>query len=235
MNLSALAKVATPIAVLAAGVLIAGVMYIRGEPSSQPMKNPNTNPSVAVEISKINTTNEPTIGDPNAPIAMAYWSDYQCPFCSRFDTTELPQIIQNYVDTGKIRIVFKDFQFIGSDSDMDALYARAVWHMYPDKFGAWHQAMYASQPQENILNADANLAHIRSVTQSIPGMDFAMLTNDTNANKTVYEARISADRSEGSDLGINSTPSFVIGRQLISGAEAYADMAKAIDVALISR
>lgn len=235
MNASVLAKVATPIAVLAAGGLIAGALYWQSEAAGNAGKPSGANPPIAVNIAQVNTTNEPTIGSPNAPIAMAYWSDYQCPYCSRFDTTELPQIIQNYVDTGKIRIVFKDFQFIGPDSDMDALYARAVWHLYPNMFGAWHQAMYASQPQENTLDATANLAHIRTVTQSIPGMDFNMLTDDMNANKAEYETRITADRSEGAALGINATPSFVIGMQLISGAEAYADMAKAIDIALISK
>lgn len=234
MNTSTLAKFATPLAVLLAGGLIAGTLYLATDKNGAPPQAAHA-PTVAVDVQKVNTTDEPTIGNPNAPIAMAYWSDYQCPFCSRFDTTELPQIMQAYVDSGKIRIVFKDFQFIGPDSDMDALYARAVWHTYPEKFGDWHQAMYASQPSENALDAVANEAHIRKVTEGIAGMDFATIKADMLANKATYTARIAAARAEGEALGINSTPSFVIGRQLISGGQPYADMAKAIDIALVSR
>lgn len=225
-------KFLTPIAVLIAGGAIAGALLWSnsGSTGAKP-----ASAGIPVNVKQVNMKDEPTIGQADAPIEVAYWSDYQCPFCKQFDTTILPQIIQNYVDTGKIRIVFKDFQFIGADSDADALYARAVWHLYPEKFNEWHAAMYAGQAPENSLSAAENVAHVRGITNAIPGMSFDDVTTDVAANKATYSARIAADRAEGSALGINATPSFVIGRQLISGAKSYADMASAIDTALISR
>ncbi|MBI2023890.1 thioredoxin domain-containing protein [Candidatus Giovannonibacteria bacterium] len=77
----------------------------------------------AAIIVDVDIKNEPFIGDPNAPVTIAYWSDFQCPFCQRFEQNTLPTLVDQYVKTGKVKIVFKDFQFLGPDSQ-DAFYRR---------------------------------------------------------------------------------------------------------------
>lgn len=115
-----------------------------------------------ITVSKVDSkdmanTGDPFIGKADAPITVAFWSDFQCPFCKAFETggvagiptaAAFPDIIKNYVDTGKVKIVFMDFTFLGSDSVTAALYSRSVWKLYPDQYFAWRTAMYTAQDQE---------------------------------------------------------------------------------------
>ena len=114
--------------------------------------------SSKVHVKDVVTAGEPYLGDPNAPITIAFWSDFQCPYCKSFETGGIPQIptpaampeiIKNYVDTGKAKIVFKDFAFLGPDSSTAALYGRAVWNLYPAQYMKWRTAMYQAQDGEN--------------------------------------------------------------------------------------
>lgn len=217
-----------PVAVVLAGLFIAGAVVWNG---SHPVAGTTTGvaPTPSVNIKNVQTTGEPFIGNPNAPITIAEWSDYQCPFCKQFELTTLPQIIQNYVNTGKVKVVFKDFAFLGPDSMVDAEYARAVWALYPAKFLDWRTALYSQEPQENTMNTSANLAFLLRVTGSVTGIDVNKIKAAVTANQTTYDAAINADRTEAQNFGINATPSFVIGTQMIAGAYPYATFQAAIN------
>ncbi len=97
------------------------------------------------------TDGDPFIGSANAPLTIDEWTDYQCPFCKQFEGASLPQILQTYVNTGKVKIVFKDFAFLGPVSSVEAEYARAVYALYPTQYFAWRTAIFSQQPQENTM------------------------------------------------------------------------------------
>jgi protein-disulfide isomerase len=220
-----------PAAVIAAGLLIAGAVMWSG---SQPAKAPGagitpTPPKVNIKDVKID--GNPFIGQANAPVTIAFWSDYQCPFCKRFETETLPQIIQNYVDTGKVKIVFMDFPFLGNDSISGALYGRAIWKLYPDKYFAWHEAMTAAQDEEGDKGF-GNAASIDKLNATITGIDAAKVTADVKTNTDAYTVAINSDKAEAQKAGINATPAAIIGTQSIIGAYPYANFQAAIDVAL---
>jgi len=61
-----------------------------------------------VSMDQINMESEPVLGDQNAPVTMVIYEDFQCPFCQRFEQNTMPQIKSNYVDTGKVKVVWKD-------------------------------------------------------------------------------------------------------------------------------
>ena len=103
-----------PISILIAGVLIAGGLYLGLSANS------GSSAAVApkVNIKDVNVEGSPFIGKADAPVVLAYWSDYQCPFCKAVEIGGIPQIpidpalpvlIKDYVDTGKLKIVFKDY------------------------------------------------------------------------------------------------------------------------------
>ncbi len=220
-----------PAAVIVAGLFIAGAVIWSG---SHPAQAPGTTgtgaaPVIAVNIKDVKTDGDPFIGQANAPITIAEWSDYQCPYCKQFEVTTLPQIIQNYVSAGKVKIVFKDFPFLGPDSMVDAEYARAVWALYPEQFGAWRTALFSQEPQENSLNAADNLAFVLKTTGSVNGIDVNKVKADVTAHQAAYDTAINADKSEAANFGIQATPSFVVGTQMIAGAYPYATFQTAID------
>ncbi|NMJ77255.1 thioredoxin domain-containing protein [Nanohaloarchaea archaeon] len=62
-----------------------------------------------VDMSKIDMEGEPVLGQEDAPVTMVIYEDYQCPFCKRFETQTFPKIKSNYVDSGDVKVVWKDF------------------------------------------------------------------------------------------------------------------------------
>jgi protein-disulfide isomerase len=224
-----------PAAVIIAGLFIAGaVMWSNSHPTAAPSGTAPTGTAAApkVDIKDVKTDGEPFIGQADAPVTIAEWSDYQCPFCKQFEITTLPQIVQTYVSEGKVKVVFKDFPFLGPDSTVDAEYARAVWALYPAQFGAWRTALFGQEPQENSLSVADNLAFVLRVTGSVPGIDVKKVKATVAANQSAYDTVINADKAEAGNFGIQATPSFVIGTQMIAGAYPYATFQTAIDAAL---
>ncbi len=221
------------VSIILAGVIIAGaVVFASRQPAPQPVAtNPQAQAAPAVDVSKVKTDGEAFIGNANAPVTMAYWYDYQCPFCQKNEQETMPQIIKNYVDTGKVKIVFKDYQFLGPDSQTLGKVSRAVWDVAPTKFYQWHKAMFDNQGTEN--TGWATKEKILSVTTGVLGAadaQKAMKFADTNA--AVYQKEMDADKAEGTAMGISGTPGSIIGKQLISGAQPYSAFQAAIETAL---
>ena len=208
MNTNETNKYFLPAAVILAGLFIAGAVIWNGEhPQTWTPATATSTPS-AVDIKNVKTDGEPFIGNANAPVTIAEWSDYQCPFCKQFELTTLPQIVQNYINAGKVKIVFKDFQFLGPDSMVDAEYARAIWTLYPAQFAAWRTAIFTQEPQENSMSASDNLTFVLKMTGSVAGIDVNKVTADVTANQATYDTAINADKTEAAKLGI-AAPSLV--------------------------
>ena len=228
-----------PLAVIVAGLFIGGAVIWSGSHPASPAGS-GTAAAPSVNIKDVNTAGNPFIGAVNAPVTIAFWSDFQCPYCKAFEVGGIPQIatppalpdiIKNYVDTGKVKIVFMDFVFLGNDSVTAALYGRSIWHLYPNQYFAWRTAMYKAQDQEGDQGF-GNAASIDKLDATIPGLDAAKITADVKANASTYQAAIDADKAEAAKVGINATPSFVIGTQMIAGAYPYATFQTALDALL---
>lgn len=228
-----------PVAVVLAGLLIAGAVMWNG---SHPQAGTGSQQAGApkVDIKNVKMAGNPFIGNANAPVTIAFWSDFQCPFCKSVEVGGVPQIptppaipdiIKNYVDTGKVKIVFMDFVFLGNDSVTAALYNQSVWKLYPDQYFAWRTAMYVAQDEEGDRGF-GNAASIDKLNATISGIDAAKIKADVDANKAAYQAEIDADKAEALKVGINATPSFVIGTQVLAGAYPYVNFKAAIDALL---
>lgn len=227
-----------PLAVVLAGLFIAGAVIWNGShPATPSAGTGNTAGVQKVDIKDIKTNGDPFLGQAEAPVTIAFWSDFQCPYCKAAEVGDkpqipndpaLPDIIKNYVDTGKVKIVFMDFVFLGNDSVTAALYSRAVWKLYPDQYFAWRTAMYKAQDQEGDQGF-GNAASIDKLDATITGLDVAKIKADVVANTATYQAMIDADKAEAAKIGVNATPSFVIGTQLIQGAYPFAAFQAAID------
>ncbi len=232
-----------PVAIIIAGALISlAVFYSNKAPSNnngQPggafptvgNQKGQTPPQPKVDVSKVDIKGEPYVGDPNAPLTIAYWSDFQCPFCKRFEIQTLPVLMDKYVKTGKVKIVFKDFQFLGPDSQDAGYVAKAVWELYPQYYFKWHEEMYKAQDAENagFGNLDSILKLIR---EKIPEIDADKIAKRVKEKKDEYQKEQDQDRIEGSQFGINGTPGFIIGDQLVSGAQPTSFFTQVIDLQL---
>ena len=181
----------------------------------------------APNITNVKTLGDPYIGDPKAKVVIAYWSDYQSPQSKQFELTTFQDIIKGYVETGKVKVVFKDFSFLGADSDTAGIYVRAVWLTYPDQFYAWRVAMFNAQGNEKQGFGDE--ASIIKLTSVIPGIDIKLVQSFVSVNGAELQSEMNADKTEGVGFGIQGTPSFITGTTLIPGEATYTDFAKVID------
>lgn len=227
-------NISPSISIIIAGVIIAGaIIFANRYPVQQPIvANPEQQQAApAADVSKVKTDGEAFIGNANAPVTMAYWYDYQCPFCQRNEEETMPQIIKNYVDTGKVKIVFKDYQFLGPDSQTLAQVSRAVWDTVPTKFYQWHKAVFDNQGTEN--SGWATKETILSITTGVlEATDAQKVMQLATANAAAYQKEMDADKAEGTAMGINGTPGSIIGKQLVSGAQPYSAFQVAIETAL---
>ncbi len=220
-------KYLTPIAVVLGAAIIAGA-FVFGHGAATTAKPTAQQQAVKVDIKDVKTDGDPFIGNANAPVTMAFWFDYQCPFCKQFEETVTPELFTKYVQTGKLKIILKDFQFLGKDSTTDAEFARAMWEAYPDKYYDWYKAMFVAQDQEGDQGF-GNLASVQALTAKIPGVDVAKVTALMTKNKAQYDAAIGADRDEAQKFGINGTPSLIVGTSMLSGAQPVASVEALID------
>lgn len=231
-----------PAAVVAAGVFVAGAVLWSGAhpvqaPTDGAVAGGQQPKAIAVDIKNVKTAGNPFIGRADAPVTIAFWSDFQCPYCKAFEVGGIPQIpivpalpevIKNYVDTGKVKVVFFDFTFLGQDSITAALYNQSVWNLYPDKYFEWRTAMYTAQDDEGDKGfGDAE--SINALSAKIAGLDAVKIAADVKANTVKYQAAINSDRAEAQKAGVNATPSFVIGTQMIPGAVQFDTLKAAID------
>ena len=224
-----------PVAIIAGFIIVAMVLLFTLGGSRAVQQAATTGQQAAapaVDIKNLKTNNEPYIGSASAPVTMAVFFDYQCPYCKQLDLTVMPQIIANYVQTGKVKVVFKDFQFLGNDSIAGAEFGRAVWEAYPAQYGAWLTAMFNAQDEEGDKGFGNQATIVAMVKTQFPTMDTTKLVNLISTNKAKYDAEIDADRAEGASYGIQGTPSIIVGNTLLQGAQTYQTVANLVDAQL---
>lgn len=228
-----------PIAIIIAGGMISGAIVwstqqaaLQQAAAVAPVDSaaPGQPPAPPADIADVSLKDAAYIGQAQAPVVMAYWFDYQCPYCKQEEETIFPQLIKDYVDTGKLKIVFKDFAFLGPDSDVASRAARAVWAVAPDKFREWHKAMFDHQDQENA--GWGNEDDIMALTGTIAGIDVAKVKDLMTSKASDFDAAMQADANEGYSMGVGGTPSFLVGKQMMVGAQPYERLKAAIDAEL---
>ncbi len=229
MDKSFMDKYLTPVAILLAGVIVAfALIYGHGGGSGT---DTDATGAAAVSVDDIATEGDPFIGDEDAPNTLVLFFDYQCPFCKQFEQAVTPQLVKNYVDTGKLKIVFKDFQFLGNDSMDAAVFGRALWESQPDLFYPWYVAMFDAQDDEGDQGF-GDLESVKTLAATIDGLDVGKVSALVDEKRSDYEKAVMADRTEGASLGVNGTPTIVVGDKVFTGMspdQFYAAISAEID------
>jgi protein-disulfide isomerase len=171
-----------------------------------------------------------TIGDPNAPVVIVEYSDFQCPFCRRFHDDTLPSIVRDYVATGKVLFTYRHFPVVDGGTPQGeshlAAYA-AVCAAQQNRFWEFHDILFANQTGENIGNYTARRLEV--MAESV-GLDMAGYRSCFASGEPGTAVR--ADQADGTEAGITSTPSFLINGQLLRGAQPYEVFQNAIEAML---
>ena len=145
----------------------------------------------------------PLLGDSSAQITILEWGDYQCTFCYRFHQSSLNIILEEYIDSGKINFVFKDFPLNGPDS---ILAAEATYCAEDQgKYWAFHNELYSNWAGEKTgwINYDSLNQFAKSVNLELD--EFTTCLEEHKYNQKVLELE-----KFGKKIGIDATPSFLI-------------------------
>ncbi len=169
--------------------------------------------------------NDPYLGDPKAPVTMIEFSDFQCPFCDKFFREVEPKIIDKYVKTGKVRFVYRDFAFLGPESEYAAVAAECANEQ--GKFWQFHNYLFSNQQGEN--QGAFNKDKLKGFAKLL-GLDTGKFNSCLDGDKYLSEVR--KDTSDGKALGVNGTPGFIINGKLVVGALPFEQFDSEIQAAL---
>lgn len=170
----------------------------------------------------IKTDGEPYIGDPDAPVKLVYYGDFQCPFCKRFETQILPALKEKYIDTGKAVFYFKNYQFLGPDSLSGGVASECLFSQVGDNldvYWKWHAAMFERQDGENsgFGNADDIKKLVKELNLASDGVEVVKFESCLDNRET--EDEVLADLQEGQLDGVRGTPATFVNGRLVSGAQ----------------
>ena len=164
----------------------------RPAPPSQPEDTP-----VMVRLA-----GNPSLGAADAPLTLIEFSDYQCPFCRRFMETTLPELQRDYINTGKLRYVFRDFPLdrLHPQARKAAEAARCAGEQ--GKYWEMHDLLFRNQ---KALQVESLTGYARQLGLKAPAFDACLAQGQ-------YAPDIQQDLNEGTAAGVQGTPGFVLGK-----------------------
>jgi protein-disulfide isomerase len=164
---------------------------------------------------------ESSVGDPSAPVTIIEYSSMTCPHCAAFHADTLPELKARYIDTGKVRLVLRDFPL-----DQNALRAAVLAHCAgPERHPQFTEVFFAQQSNwarsDDPIKALKQLAQLGGLSQA--AADACLADKD-------LETAILKEQLEGQEqYDIRSTPSFIIDGRTLAGGQTIEDFAEIID------
>ncbi len=160
-------------------------------------------------------------GSTNAPLVMFEFSDFQCPFCKSFVDNVYPALNKDYIETGKVRFIFRHLPLDIHEFAAGAALASAC-AQEQGKFWEYHDTLFKNQ---DALDLDSLKKYAANI-----GLDTKKF--DDCYNNLKYARRIANDVTYANSIGISGTPSFIINGFIVSGAQPYEVFKSLLDVEL---
>lgn len=189
---------------IALAVIVAGALIWTNRDSSS---LPTLQVAEAAAFDDIPTDGR-VIGDPNAPVHLVEYGDYQCPACASFSTQLFPELLSTYIATGQVSFEYRDLAFLGEDSVTAA--QAAACSIEQDGYWRYHDTIFANHYGENL----GNLSKSRLLQMAeLSGLDRDQIASCLDDGTTA--ADVQAMHQEATNLGITSTPSFLVNGEVI--------------------
>jgi protein-disulfide isomerase len=181
-----------------------------------------TNTPLPLKI-KVSADDDPVQGSKDAPVTIIEFSDFQCPYCAKFYTQTLPQIRENYIDTGKVKFVYRDYPLSSHQYAKKAAEAAECAHEQ-GKFWEFHDMIYENQ-------IDLNYEKLKQYA-----IDLGLNTNEFNIclDSGRMSQEVMKDFQDGSNYGVTGTPSFFINGTKLVGVQPFEAFQRIIEQELKS-
>lgn len=174
----------------------------------------------------ISIDENPILGDINAPVTIIEFSDFQCPVCEQFHRETGKKIKEQYIDTGKVKLVYRDFPLYNAH-EYAISGAKAGECAYEQgKFWEMHNYLFEDQYSWQNANVKAILVDVASEL----GINTEQFESCFDANSTLE--KIGFDFYTGKSLKVNGTPTFFINGKMVVGFRKFAEMSELIEAEL---
>ncbi|MHA7277779.1 DsbA family protein [Arthrobacter sp. HLT1-21] len=221
------------IAAFASAVLLlfVGILAYQGGVSQNAQAVPETQNSpesseTELDVSRRIADDPTALGDVDAPVVMIEYADYRCPFCGLFARDTLPPLVDKYVESGDLRIEWRDLPVFGDESFAAAVAGRAAgeqglfWEFNKAVFEIAPERGHAELPRERLLEIAAEVG--------VPDM----ATFEADLDSEELKQAVTTDSQEATALGATGTPTFLVNGTPFVGAQPLATFEEAIDTAL---
>lgn len=168
-----------------------------------------------------------TLGSPDAPVELAIYSDFECPFCRNFALAAMPAIGAEFIDRGLIRVRYVYFPLAAIHRNAVASAKAAHCAGVAGRFWAYHDYLYVRQPEWSGATAPDSLwvAYAENL-----GLETAQFASCLSAPGTL--AVVEADVREALDSGAEGTPTIVLAGRSLKDLESYEELRAEIHAAI---
>jgi len=203
-----------------AGTVAVGAGFVYADSLSGSESTTDESPTDSVQLHSsrestgfgIELAGHPIMGRLDAPVDMYYWSDYQCPFCRRFERNTLPELRNDHISTGGLRMVFIQLPYLSDGSLRAAVMDRCVWRQVrednPARYWQWHSAVFDAQQEAG--SGWASRENLLAVTRDVDGVDADAVDTCMQNDREEIESAISDDSGQARQLEFGGTPAFVL-------------------------
>jgi len=161
------------------------------------------NDSQLLTTTKLIENGSPMLGNPDATITILEWGDYQCTFCYKFHQNTLDTIYEDFIKTGKVKLVFKDFPLNGPDS---LLAAQATYCAEDqEKYWEYHNELY-----KNWAGEKTGWITRESLNRFATTINLDLNEFNTCLDEGKYQDKVNELHEFGKEIGIDATPSFLV-------------------------
>ena len=174
----------------------------------------------------IGVDDDPVLGSPDAKVLMIEFGDYQCPSCRMFWKDIEPRLKKDYIDTGKVELVFRDFPLM--QIHPEALLAAMAVDCAGEqqKYWQYHDKVFREQYNKGDDIIRMKAADLKKWAKDI-GMDQAKFDQCLDSEK--FKNEVLKDKADGDAAGVQGTPTFFINGRIMGGAQQYPEYKKLID------
>ena len=216
-----------PGSIIIAGLLIAGTILYTNSPfgkgvaaivTSPQAGGNNQAPQRNIDMAKL-ADNDPVLGNPNAPVTIIEFGDFQCPFCGQFAQTTEKEIVEKYIKTGKVKLIYRDFPLSQIHPMAEKAAEAGECAHEQDQFWPYHDILYARQK----LLSDKNLKDWAKELK----LNAARFNECLDSGK--YRSEIEKDLTDGQEAGVNGTPTSFLNGQMLPGALPFSQFQSLIE------
>ncbi|KKT28625.1 MAG: DSBA oxidoreductase [Candidatus Yanofskybacteria bacterium GW2011_GWA1_44_21] len=205
--------------ILAAAVMISSsLLYSREFDSGKAQIAPENKIEVSAD-------DDPYMGSDKAEVLIIEFSDFQCPYCRSFSEDTLPQLKKEYIDTGKARLVYRDFPLsFHAGAEPAAQAGQCAWDQ--GKFWEFHDTAFAEQAKQGNGTISFGVKEVKKWAATA-GLNMTEFNSCFDSGK--YREEVAKDFADGGKAGVSGTPTFFINGTRIVGAQPYEVFKSTID------